>query len=211
MSTPSLSPADAQRICDLLRAGKTDPDMWTPGERAAVTRLHSLRDTNPMDGAIQRVLTNDRLRGYDDIHLALNEAFRNGLKYARSESDSVSVEIDGVHSSIEEGGYGRWIARRIGETDVYRLDGDVKDVVLEEHTCSTPIDVRVIIAGLYPPANYEHAGSQGSDNNRTWLARWYRSEMRDAEGRPVYTILGDPNGAAVGRFKASLRKFLGVD
>lgn len=38
-----------------------------------------------------------------------------------------------------------------------------------------------------------------------------RANMTSRSNWPVYELLGDPNAVAVGRFKASLRKFLGVD
>lgn len=39
----AFTPADAVVVCDLLRNGRTNPDLWTRSERAAVTRLHQYR------------------------------------------------------------------------------------------------------------------------------------------------------------------------
>lgn len=168
---------------------------------------------DPMPGSIARAV--ERVKhGYlldeRELGLALNEAYRNGVRYTRSESDSISVEVDGLHASTEEGGYGRWTARRIGETDVYRLDGDVKGAVLEEHTCSFPETGTtgwVLIPGLRAPLRME-------DDPHDKIEYWQATNFGPPYG-PVQLRIddprGNPNDVAVGRFKASLRKFLGVD
>lgn len=41
-------------------------------------------------------------------------------------------------------------------------------------------------------------------------ACWPTTPSGEIDGRPVFEVAGDPNAVAVGRFKASLRKFLGL-
>lgn len=212
---PDLSSEDAQIICDLLRASKTDPEDWTYTERAAVTRLHGLRESekktsesdDPMDGAIERLMSNSRFRGYRDVPLALNEAFRNGR---RSVGDQVFVEIDGLPAANHRG---RWTAQRTGETDesnVYRLDDDVRAAALDNHTCSYPKtgeQAWVLIPDLRAPNRME-----GDPHEK--IEYWRATNFGPPYG-PVQLRIDDPRGTpndvAVGRFKASLRKFLGLN
>lgn len=43
----AFSPEDAGHVCDLLRHGATNPDLWTHRERQAVTRLHCFVQVDP--------------------------------------------------------------------------------------------------------------------------------------------------------------------
>jgi hypothetical protein len=203
---------------------------------------------------------------YDDLPTALREEIGR-LGYFQGHSPLAQRAIEeaavlaytGVRSAEDRQGEPE-AAFRCADPDCWDWRTPVE--MPHEHkprSFPPPTDVRVIIAGDYPDVDYEHR-TGGDDNNRTWLARRYRPEMRDIQGRPVYTILGktgeadptaawlripglhdarnedpnacgmwfmhrkhdyrgrrvyevtgDPSSVAVGRFKASLRKFLGVE
>lgn len=154
-----MAPIDRDALITELRrqaevaamAGASAPTI-TPGQ-ALANLADSLEDgwlapvEDVMAGAI------DRLRAHlgtqfhtREVSLALNEAFRNGMRSVRPE--------------------------------------------LPE-----PAEVRVQIPGLDEPTS----------TDGTWIA--YRGTVG---GNTTYRVEGDPNGLAVGRFKASLRRFLGV-
>lgn len=132
--------------------------------RAAVIQHLSELDppsaTTQLTTAIERVMTNDRFRGYLDLKLALEEAFENGRAAATAELQPATP-----------------------------------------HECGLPHEITVHITGL--------PHSDGCD----WPASIVQPHPAadPASALPSYAICGDPNAAAVGRFKATLRKFLGVD
>lgn len=64
-----------------------------------------------------------------------------------------------------------------------------------------PEKVMVLIPGLD-----QSPGATGMPFGRPWPA----TLVDVPYDPPVYQVAGDPNGVAVGRFKASLRKFLGL-
>lgn len=119
-------------------------DHGAPGYRDPWLPWPSQQD--PMTGAIDRALSEARGVDWPNLHLALNEAYRNGLRSGQ-----------------------------------------------EERT-STEVLVRI-------------PGLPGPRPHGLWQAFWSQSHKPEV----IYQVDGDPNAVAVGRFKASLRKFLGVD
>lgn len=125
--------------------------------KAVIARLSESADPPPAT-AIERVMTNDRFRGYLDLKLALDESYENGRAAAQAEAQSATP-----------------------------------------HECGLPHEITVHITGL----PYQDACD--------WPATIVQPHPGTGFGVPAYVISGDPNAAAVGRFKASFRKFLGVD
>lgn len=228
---PDLTSDDATLLCDLLRSSRTDPDDWSHAERSAVTRLHGLREPSPepspepdpMDGAIQRLLSTPALRGNRDVSLALNEAYRNGHRDASKEiPESVIVHAPGVPFESEDGGTTAcdWPATLVQDRDphrdliAYALPDHFWDVatraVMDEHRCSYPPtgeQAWVLIPGLRAPLRMD-----GDPHDK--IEYWRATNFGPPYG-PVQLKLddprGNPNDVAVGRFKATFRKFLGVD
>lgn len=68
-----------------------------------------------------------------------------------------------------------------------------------------PERVYIAISNLDAPRDL---GAPGGDRSPLWMA--HKGGGSDGTGsEPIYRIQGDPNAVAVGRFKASLRKFIG--
>ena len=100
------------------------------------------------------------------------------------------------------------ITQRLDQAERDRLihpdAGDfVRSIVMFVHSqAKPPIAILVEIPGLDAP--HAEPGT-GYNHHPRWLAK-----RGHGATPPIYKIEGDPNAVAVGRFKASLRKFLGL-
>ena len=92
--------------------------------------------------------------------------------------------------------HGSWRLSSRGER-VLRLD--IADSRVQRAQAAPAGDLLVRIQGLDNP-----------NGSGLWLAYPWTNHEPDEPGL-IYQIMGDPNAVAVGRFKAGLRKFLGID
>lgn len=183
---------------------------------------------DPMDGALRRLrgTVHDPMTNRD-VSLAVNEAYRNGWRakersHVCAEPEQVAVHVPGVPYESEDGNTGScdWLATPVKNKDEHskvitfalpdRFWDLAQERALEAHSCTLP-EVGstgwVLIPGLRAPERME-----GDPHKKTEL--WQATNFGPPHG-PVQLRVDDPRGTpndvAVGRFKASLRKFLGVD
>lgn len=178
-SAPTITPGQAlANLADSLAGGWLAPD-----EDVMAGAIDRLREH--LGGAFSR-----------EVSLALNEAYRNGMRQA-AEPIEVRVHVPGVPYESADGTTGAcdWPASVCLNRDPHSKGATY---ALPEHFATLvqpPAEVRVQIPGLDEPTS----------TDGTWIA--YRGTVG---GNTTYRVEGDPNGLAVGRFKASLRRFLGV-
>lgn len=162
-------------LLGIVREGDGVAATLLAGKRVRAAVIAVLSELDPPSTAaqpttaIERVMTNDRFRGYRDLQLALEEAFENG---------------------------------RLEERRQFEASAPTREPATP-HECGLPHEITVHITGL----PYQNADAT------IGACDWPATIVQPlGDGLlPAYVIEGDPNAVAVGRFKASLRKFLGVD
>jgi len=130
-------------------------------------------------------------------------AFRDGrvdLTPSDADADPMDGAIDrllnAVKDEIDCGTPQGWQA--LNAKVSWALNEAFRNGMRKRHVCDPAADgITVEIPGL--PA---------LDGPHGWYGRWYATRVGESR---VFRITGDPVALAVGRFKASLRKFLGVD
>lgn len=136
------------------------------------------------------------IKSYAEMSPELQLAYRSGMRDAGTLAPEIQVIVKGcgtLEASLEG---------VFSDQPVYRLN--VEDLAAQ-------LRRKMLIKGLPEVITLELPGIKPIKKDEPWEAILEHVGSDDEEAPlVVYRVLGDPNAAAVGRFKASLRKFLGV-